>query len=417
MSTTQFLQVKTNIPNIGWRAYVFSRHIEVNGVCTPSPASQTLSLLSRQCKYNAGNSWYPGMPLEGIYPTIGQWVRVEWFDSNRQSYWVNCEKVVDIIDEATFNTGTCVSCYNQGVAGECSDTYGPFPDPNGCQYNNSINQTVNGTGGGIPVVPYTPFAPNYYVTTIVNNCSECYNPPNTPNGIRSCCDPTIQYTIATNNFLFTSNPLVYVGSSLVGDFVFPVGSTPPTTEYGCWEVVSDAIGPLVGTLGAGVILAFPDCYSIDLSGPHSPNIDVCCPPPIEDCDSYPLLPLNNRIKTFKISRDNLLNKGGKYTVKSILDLTGSAGDGTVLTIDGGGTGNPEGGGGSGGSGGGSGGDTKWSCEVGRCRQTPGGAFTSQEACISACGIVPGACCTWCCHPTDNIMPQECSEWMCDSCEC
>jgi len=398
-----FNQVKTSIPNVGQRAYIFSRHInEVVGFaanllpnpngdpCIPIPAVNlgAGSLIARQCHYFDHGSWAVGSALENIYPSVGQFIRHEVFDSNGVSYgleWISCDKVVEIIDEATFNTGTCVSCYNQGTAGECSNTFGPNPDPLGCFYDNHINSA------GIPNEFFVSSPTDSFVTTVVDTCAECWGSA-IPNGIKSCCDPTIQYTLPTNSFIFTMNPMVYVGSALVGDFVFPAGSTPPTTEYGCWEVVSDAVGPLVGTLGAGVILAFPDCYSIDLTHPYA-EIDSCCPPPIEDCDSYPLQPLNKRINTFKLTRDNLLNKEQKYNVKSVLDLTGSPGDGTVISV---------------------GGDSKGKPPTKPDDTTPpkvdGGGRGERDY---------RHCCTWCCSKDrGDVNPiTGCMDWMCGGCNC
>ena len=242
--------------------------------------------------------------------------------------------------------------------------------------------------------------PNVYGT---QPCCPSGNTISTPNGVRSCCDPTIQYTLPLTNFLFTSNPLVFVGSALVGKWIFPVGSIPLYTEYGCWEVVDDAVGPLVGTLGAGVILAFPDCDSIDLSGPNSPNIDVCCPSATTECDPLLITPLIKRLETFKDSRDKLLNKGQKYTENSIKQLT-DLGRGPRDESSGGGD------------------TTYYSCIDGRCTENPEGEFNSISSCLDNCrvgGDVPEQCCTWCCHENkdDYILPEGCYDWMCNSCSC
>ena len=416
----QFYDVKSSIPNVGERAYIFSKRVnEVIGHAQvpPNPTGDPClpidynagagSLLSRQCHYFKKEAWDVGNELENIYPTVGQFVRIEIFDPNGVSYgpqWITCDRVVEIVDEATFNTGTCISCFNQGAAGTCSNTFGPNPDPLGCFYDNHINPQ------GIVVEGFATAPTDSVVTTIVDTCAECWGLA-IPNGIKSCCDPTIQYTLPINNFLFTSNSMVYVGSALVGDFMFPAGSTPPTTEYGCWEVVSDAVGPLVGTLGAGVILAFPDCYNIDLTHPYA-EIDSCCPPTTTECDPSPLQPLINRLTNFKKDRAMLLNEGGTYTKKSIEDLN-DLGKGNITQNSGGGSG------GSGRD------DSRWSCEMGRCSVDPYGRFESREACIANCESggggdeVPSQCCEWCCHQNreDYILPQGCYDWMCDSCNC
>jgi len=236
-----------------------------------------------------------------------------------------------------------------------------------------------------------------------------------PNGVRSCCDPTIQYTVDPSSGLFSSSQ-VQVGNAVVGSFLFPLGSIPPSTSYGCWEIIDNATGPLVGTLGAGFFLHFPDCNSINLSGPNTPNIDECCPSGTTDCESFPLLPLLNRLDTFNLVRDNLLNKQEKYTEKSIKALTDlGRGDPDPST---GGPDKP---------GPGPGGDEdRWLCLEGECIRHEDGNFANIEDCLSTCGEdepggggIPSACCTWCCHPYHGeiITPVDCFDWMCDSCPC
>ena len=163
-------------------------------------------------------------------------------------------------------------------------------------------------------------------------------------------------------------------TALVGDFLFPVGSVPPLTAYGCWEVVDDATGPLVGTLGAGAFFVFADCASIDLSSVVL--LDECCPSATTECDPQLITPLIKRLETFKEDRDKLLNKQGKYTEKTIKELT-DLGYGPRDKSTGGSE-NP-----SGGSGKGKGGDS-WLCKGGRCSMSPSGYFDSQEACIANC---------------------------------
>ena len=246
--------------------------------------------------------------------------------------------------------------------------------------------------------------------------------PSIPNGVRNCCDPTIQYTTDPANSILNN---VGVGAALVGDFLFPVGSVPPTTAYGCWEVVDDATGPLVGTLGAGVFFVFADCASIDLSGVVL--LDDCCPSATTECDPLAITPLIKRLTKFKMDRDTVLNKQEKYTEKTIKELKDlgkgvrdeSKGGGKV---DGPGGGEPEP----------PGSEEQYLCVEGECILHEDGNYDHIEACLAACGEdggdggggdsgVPEECCTWCCHEGkgDSIAPSGCYDWMCsgDYCSC
>ena len=73
--------IKTILPNGNEVAYIFQLYTNVNGQCTPNPLN-----VSMQCSYLAGvaantglnnnDSWSTGMPLEGIFPTVGEFVSI-----------------------------------------------------------------------------------------------------------------------------------------------------------------------------------------------------------------------------------------------------------------------------------------------------------------------------------------------------
>ena len=248
-----------------------------------------------------------------------------------------------------------------------------------------------------------------------------------PNGVRSCCDPTIQYSIDPGNGWFSSTQ-IQVGSAVVGSFLFPVGSTPPETSYGCWEIIDDATGPLVGTLGAGFFLHFPDCNSIDLSGPNSPNIDECCPSATTSCDPI-MIPLIKRLSSFKRDRDTLLNKQEKYTEKSIKELN-DLGKGVRDPRTTGGKVDNSGGPGNSGEPPEPPSSEQYLCVDGECILHEDGNYDHIEACQAECGEdggggesgVPEECCTWCCHggsKGEALAPSGCYDWMCsgDYCSC
>ena len=160
-------QIKINIPGVGDRAYVFAQYTMSGGVCIPNQVN-----VGRQCQIMSHVEWNPGEPFEGLFPNVG-----EWISSSVNNQFIQCFKVLEIIDEATFNTGTCTSCYNNGYGGNCSDVFLPYSipgDPNGCRYDNSINtQGVEPTGFGLV---------NSFVTYIQTDCQSCTQntPPNPP---------------------------------------------------------------------------------------------------------------------------------------------------------------------------------------------------------------------------------------------
>ena len=325
---TDWIQIAVPVPGVGDRAYVLSMHINgpigfgstipaniYSNPCQPMPDypypyPNGFSLLERQCHYNTADSWYTNMPMEGIFPQVGQWVRLEHMDINNPtvSYgptWVTCYKVIDIIDESTFNNDTCVECYNQGVAGTCSDLGGPYPDPAGCRYNDSIINPGPWTpqfpgASGIPPVPWAisfpqPYPAGPFITTIVNTCAECWPsvpPPFTPNMIVNCCDPNEKYQLTA----YAINVVQVLGvSTYIESFHAELGIGGTSTGWKCWHVEQHLtpLGPFINTILFTPVAPLPpippytvysDCADIiamNISG----NYPCCSPIASWDCDA------------------------------------------------------------------------------------------------------------------------------------
>ena len=192
--------IKTILPNGSEVAYIFQNNINQNNVCGPNPMN-----IGMQCTYLGGvgfltssnpdgNSWGPGLPLEGLFPNVGEYVTVNVTQSNGGNTYALCYKCLEIIDKNTFLTGTCTSCYNDGYGGKCSDafiTVPPYPgDGNGCRYDNSINPQ------GVVVSFFIGFSVgnSTFTSYISPDCSDCttytVGPP-TPdplNFLQNCCD-------------------------------------------------------------------------------------------------------------------------------------------------------------------------------------------------------------------------------------
>ena len=283
---TSFNDVKTNIPGVGDRAYIFAQYsIGTNANCTPNQANT-----SRQCEYMAEKNWDPGEIMDGIYPNIGDWVS-SMITSNpgtpQQTTWTACYRLLEIIDEATFLTGTCTSCYNNGYGGNCSDafiTVPPYPgDPLGCRYDNSIN-----IQGIVVVYSYIVSSGQLNSTWIANDCSECidHTPPVfEPNMVVNCCDPTETYNITPGPPYFST-----VLNDITGTSVGQLGVTNFTqafiadlyiggaqTSDKCWHLKEDypPFGPMAFTATFASV-AISDCTALNLL-----INNICCgtPPP------------------------------------------------------------------------------------------------------------------------------------------
>ena len=289
-----FDQVKINIPGVGERAYLFAQYNMVSSQCTPNPWN-----VARQCMYLQGGTvnseWAPGAPWEGIFPNVGEYVTSQTLVPNASGGYTTstqCYKVLAMIDEQTFVSGTCLECYNNGAAGQCSNVFistPPYPgDPNGCFYDNSINSM------GI-VVGSSSWVGNtangwIFNTFIQNDCQDCIAgiPPNfTPNTIVNCCDPSEIYTLEPPSINWpVYNELINLGvyndqQAFRADFY--IGGAQ--TGMKCWHLEERT-----NTFGASVISVtfdpgdvFPDCAHLESFLIGSPNYNPCCAPPPDPC--------------------------------------------------------------------------------------------------------------------------------------
>ena len=320
-------QVKTHIPGVGYRAYIWSIYRDMGGAINQCTCEYTNP--GMQCMYMMGeglpqDSWQGGGmgPMNGIFPNIGEWVSVKICTSPTFCY-ILCHKLLEIIDEATFLTGTCVSCYNNGCGGQCSDAFvtvgvppPPYGDPLGCFYNNLINP------GGIGVVDFGVYGnPTYtYTAWISPNCDDCTShvPPNfTPNMIVNCCDPSERYQLSPFQYTSVWTLLTGTGPGELGinnslqAFRADIYIGGASTGYKCWHLEEADPSNLFGAHAITVTLdppnKFPDCGHLNHHLTNPPyNYPPCCPPEPDGCDSNILATLNTKVSNFQFIKDSIV---------------------------------------------------------------------------------------------------------------
>ena len=305
--------IKTILPNGSEVAYVFQNNVNQGGQCGPNPMN-----IGMQCTYLGGagfysvnnpdgNSWGPGLPLEGLFPNVGEYVTINVTQSNGNTYAL-CYKCLEIIDKNTFLTGTCTSCYDDGYGGKCSDvfiTVPPYPgDGNGCRYDDSINAQ------GIVVSFFNGFAQgnSTFTSYISPDCSDCTtwtsgNPtPDPLNFVQNCCDPSEQYQFSPtssiaqsiNSVSSQSGVIVSNSNAFMADlYISPNGNQGAQTGMKCWSVgtnLSPQLIPFVysiaqtGMVQNGVMVVFPNCQQLQNYTQLNPNMWQCCgTPPTEWC--------------------------------------------------------------------------------------------------------------------------------------
>jgi len=303
---TSWDTVKTILPNGDERAYIFSQYFPVTSPATGLPECQWAPSGIGPCTYFAGvgtmgsDSWQPGYPfgsiagLPGTYPQVGEWVST--IVTNTQTGVVNtfCNKCIAVIDKDTFLSGTCLECYNNGNAANCSDNFTPVPtiplpgDPGGCRYDNSINFNGIGLsywaaylqGGGWNVVTY-----------IAPNCDDCVSPTGPPpppsstlNVISNCCDPSEQYQFSPNSGIY--NQLVNImGAVDTNAFRADLYIGGAHTGMKCWQVGTH-LQPQMIPFAYGITMdpqdLWPNCLQLKDYMHNSPIYPDCCD--YEPCD-------------------------------------------------------------------------------------------------------------------------------------
>ena len=293
---TYWDDIKTILPNGDEVAYVFQGNLNQGGQCGPNQMN-----ITNQCTYLGGvasytptapdgNSWGPGQPMEGLFPNVGEYVSVNILLVGGAQYTI-CYKCIEIIEKATFLTGTCTSCYNDGYGGNCSDafiTVPPYPgDGNGCRFDNSINPQgivvgyFNGLGPG---------ASSTFTSYISPDCSDCTTystgpppPQSTLNFLQNCCDPSEQYQFSPTSGVY--NQLVNImGAVDTNAFRADLYIGGAQTGMKCWRIGTHLQPQLIpfayGTTFQNTYQAiFPNCQQLQNYVQNDPTTDNCCGTP------------------------------------------------------------------------------------------------------------------------------------------
>ena len=297
MAATAWDTVKTILPNGNEVAYIFQLYRNINGQCTPNQLN-----VGMQCSYLAGvaaspagtnnnDSWSPGMPMEGIFPNVGEFVSLNVTQPSGVQY-AQCYKCVEIVDKNTFLTGTCTSCYNEGYGGQCSDafiTVPPYPgDSNGCRYDNSVNSQgiVVGFFSGLGPWTFT----GSWVTYISPDCVDCTTPspppppPNsTLNFLQNCCDPSEQYQFNPTSGLY--DQLVNIMAAVdTNAFIADLYIGGASTGQKCWSIGTQLQPQLIpfayfATFQNTTQGIFTNCQQLQNYVQNNPTIDNCCGTP------------------------------------------------------------------------------------------------------------------------------------------
>ena len=288
--------VKTILPNGTERAYIFSMYF---GAGTPTGCDWSPGGVS-PCTYMAGynqssNSWQAGWPMYAFFPQVGDWVSTKFEDNSTGVITAFCYKCIGIIDKDTFLTGTCLECYNNGNAGNCSDNFTPVPtialpgDPGGCRYDNSIN--FNGIG--LTYWGWNPSTTTFYDTYIAASCADCVSPtpppppPPPPSGINfisNCCDYSEQYQFSPTSGIY--NQLVNVMGAVDGSaFRADLYIGGAHTGMKCWQVGTH-LNPQLVPFAYGITFdpqdLWPNCLQLKDYMHNSPLYPDCCD--YEPCD-------------------------------------------------------------------------------------------------------------------------------------
>ena len=281
-------QIKTILPNGNEVAYIFQNNRDIGGQCTPNPYN-----LGFQCMYldsvyyGAQNSWGPGMPLEGLFPNVGEFVSISVTMNNYQQF-TQCYRCLEIIDKNTFLTGTCTSCYNAGYGGNCSDifiTVPPYPgDPLGCRYDNSINSSPGGVSKG----SWPANGSFTFISYISPDCLDCITftiGPPTPdplNFVQNCCDPSEQYQFSPTSSIYTT--LINLGVVAPNAFIADLYIGGAQTGMKCWSVGTN-LSPQLIPLAYNIIntlnntSVYTNCQDLQDFVQNTPSIPDCCGQP------------------------------------------------------------------------------------------------------------------------------------------
>ena len=309
MAATPWDNVKTILPNGDERAYIFSLYIP--GAIDPITGVQGCQWPSGgggPCTYmvgvnSGGNSWQAGWPMEGVFPQVGDWLSTKFQNNSTGVISPLCYKCIGIVDKDTYLSGTCLECYNNGNAANCSDNFTPVPplalpgDPGGCRYDNSI--VFNGIG--LSYWSWDPATHSFYDTYIATDCSDCVSatppppppPPPSPTGltptsslnfISNCCDYSEQYQFDSNSGIYAQ--LVNVMGAVDGSaFRADLYIGGAHTGMKCWQVGTH-LNPQMIPFAYGITMdpqdLWPNCLQLKDYMHNSPLYPDCCD--YEPCD-------------------------------------------------------------------------------------------------------------------------------------
>lgn len=212
---TTWNQVKVNVPGYGERAYIVSYW----GDNSSSPGCQlNPNNVSLQCAYISNTEWGPGRILENEYLNLNQWYTWKFYDL-AGVYVHGCLQVNEMVDETTFNNGTCTSCPTSSLC-------------NNCLYN-----SLTGAGNVAPTIQlaYPGYALTYtqadFTAGTSSNCSDCVQQiqspaPGNPTSWQ-CCDP--------HSLLFSGrNSEVFPPTNIGGGWLVPNNNVIPLLP---WDIM------------------------------------------------------------------------------------------------------------------------------------------------------------------------------------
>jgi hypothetical protein len=148
---------------------------------------------------------------------------------------------------------------------------------------NQQNHTLCFQYDGVTNNP-TPVTPWNATLTIVSphpDCNDCTSiVTQGTDGIRNCCDPTIEYLFNSDPILGTTLPMIgaTIGDGFMASLWLNPGPGQTTIPLSCWEVIDNATGPLVG-IAAGYPVQSNGCGGLPNTTSSLGN--QCCEDPEE----------------------------------------------------------------------------------------------------------------------------------------
>tara|TARA_Y100001963_G_C6779233_1_gene448999 strand:+ start:367 stop:1770 length:1404 start_codon:yes stop_codon:yes gene_type:complete len=227
------------------------------------------------------HAWRPCRP---VFPRLSNWTAPGYFASHQ-----DCGTPGNTNPYPTPGCPTHQSAVNQFYASMGSPSVGEVVeiDHTACFGNETICLEYLGL-----VQQSNTYVLHFYNNVVAHDgceTSPCAERPRPEiDGIRNCCDPKEEYTLAPSSAAIFNGMGVQPGEAGIFNFTFAPGSTPPNTGYKCWEFIIGAEGPITGYQYAGGYGGmFTDCDTLQQNFPPNPFIDQCCerrdPPERKGC--------------------------------------------------------------------------------------------------------------------------------------